>query len=81
MFVQAASRRSWITAEARASTLRTIARPSLGGVFLRGFMSGKMLRMAVCSPPRSAETEAAHQKYAAACLSGLGAKVPAAEAL
>ena len=80
MFKDAASRRSWMAAQARVSTLRTIARPSLAGLFFRGFMSGKMLRMAVCSPPRSAPTEAAHERYAA-CLSGLGAKVPAAEAL
>ena len=75
MFKQIASRRSWMAAEARAATLRTISRPSLGDVFFRGFMNGSMLQMAVCSPPRSAATVAAEQRYAAVYLTRLGAKV------
>ena len=77
MFKQIASRRSWMAAEARAATLRTISRPSLGDVFFRGFMNGSMLQMAVCSPPRSAATVAAEQRYAAVYLTRLGAKVRA----
>ena len=79
MFKQIASRRSWMAAEARAATLRTISRPSLGAVFFRGFMNGSMLQMAVCSPPRSAATVAAEQRYAAVYLTRLGAKVRANE--
>ena len=79
MFKQIASRRSWMAAEARAATLRTISRPSLGDVFFRGFMNGSMLQMAVCSPPRSAATVAAEQRYAAVYLTRLGAKVRANE--
>ena len=79
MFKQIASRRSWMAAEARAATLRTISRPSLGDVFFRGFMTGSMLQMAVCSPPRSAATVAAEQRYAAVYLTRLGAKVRANE--
>lgn len=80
MFNESASRRSWMAAEARASTLRTIARPSLGDVFFQGFMNGSMLQMAVCSPPRSAAMLAAEQKYAAVYVTRLGAKVKADEA-
>ena len=79
MFKQIASRRSWMAADARAATLRTISRPSLGDVFFRGFMNGSMLQMAVCSPPRSAATVAAEQRYAAVYLTRLGAKVRANE--
>jgi hypothetical protein len=43
-------------------------------------MNGSMLQMAVCSPPRSAATIAAEQKYAAVYVTRLGAKVPADEA-
>lgn len=80
MFNENASRRSWMAAEARASTLRTISRPSLSDVFFRGFMNGSMLQMAVCSPPRSAATVAAEQKYAAVYVTRMGAKVTADEA-
>jgi hypothetical protein len=80
MFKELASRRSWMAAEARAATLRSISRPSLGDVFFRGFMNGSMLQMAVCSPPRSAATAAAEQKYAAVYVTRIGAKVPAGEA-
>jgi hypothetical protein len=80
MFNEIASRRSWIAAEARASTLRTIARPSLGDVFFRGFMNGSMLQMDVCSPPRSAAMVEAEQKYAAVYVTRLGAKVRTDEA-
>lgn len=79
MFNEIASRRSWMTAEARAATLRTISLPSLGDVFCRGFMNGSMLQMAVCSPPRSAAMAAAEQKYAAVYVTRLGAKVTADE--
>lgn len=79
MFNVTAARRSWKAAEARASTLRTISRPSLGDVFRRGFMNGSMLQMAVCSPPRSAATVAAEQKYAAVYVTRVGAKTPVAE--
>ena len=79
MFSEVASRRSWMAAEARASTLRTISRPSLGDVFFRGFMNGSMLQMAVCSPPRNAATAEAKQKYAAVYVARLSAKVPADE--
>lgn len=77
MFNETASRRSWMAAEARASTLRTISRPSLGDVFFRGFMNGSMLQMAVCSPPRSAARVEAEEKYAAVYVTRLGAKVTA----
>jgi len=77
MFNVIASRRSWMAAEARAATLRTISRQSLGDVFFRGFMNGSMLQMAVCSPPRSAATAAAERKYAAVYVTRLGAKVTA----
>lgn len=80
MFNETASRRSWMAAEARASTLRSISRPSLGSVFFNGFMNGSMLQMAVCSPPRSAATMEAEQKYAAVYVTRLGAKVRADEA-
>ena len=80
MFSEVASRRSWMAAEARASTLRTISRPSLGDVFFRGFMNGSMLQMAVCSPPRSAAMAEAEQKYAAVYVTRLSAKVAADEA-
>lgn len=80
MFNENASRRTWMAAEARAATLRTISRPSLGDVFFRGFMNGSMLQMAVCSPPRSAATVAAEQKYAAVYVTRMGAKVTADEA-
>ena len=80
MFNDKASRRSWMAAEARAATLRTISRPSLGDVFFRGFLNGSMLQMAVCSPPRSAATVAAEQKYAAVYVTRMGAKVTADEA-
>lgn len=82
MFNEIASRRSWMAAEARASTLRTIARPSpsLGDIFFRGFMNGSMLQMAVCSPPRHAAMAEAEQKYAAVYVTRLGAKVTAGEA-
>ncbi len=80
MFNETASRRSWMAAEARASTLRSISRPSLGDVFFQGFMNGSMLQMAVCSPPRSAATVAAEQKYAAVYVTRLGARATADEA-
>jgi hypothetical protein len=79
MFNEKASSRSWMAAKARAATLRTISRPSLGDVFFRGFMNGSMLQMAVCSPPRSAAMTEAEQKYAAVYVTRLGAKVTADE--
>ncbi len=59
------ARRSWMSAEARAATLRTVTRPSLGDVFKNGFMNGSMLQMAVCSPPRSAESANVSMPYSA----------------
>ena len=79
MLNETASRRSWMAAEARASTLRTISRPSLGDVFFRGFMNGSMLQMAVCSPPRNAATVEAEKKYAAVYVTRLGANATADE--
>ncbi|MDA0204816.1 MAG: hypothetical protein O3A53_19585 [Acidobacteria bacterium] len=79
MFAEIASRRSWMAAEARASTLRTISRPSLGDVFFRGFMNGSMLQMAVCSPPRNAAMAEVEQKYAAVYVTRLSARVAADE--
>jgi len=68
-----------MAAEARAATLRTIARPSLGDVFFRGFMNGSMLQMAVCSPPRSAVMAEVEKKYAVVYVTRLAAKVTADE--
>jgi hypothetical protein len=74
MFNEIASRRAWMAAEARASTLRTISRPSSGDGFFSRFTNGSMLQMAVCSPPRSATTAAAEQRHAAVYMTRLGAK-------
>jgi hypothetical protein len=80
MLNETASRRAWMAAEARASTLRAISRPSLTDVFFRGFMNGSMLQMAVCSPPRSAATIAAEQKYAAVYVTRMGSRAGADKA-
>lgn len=76
MIFNRASSRSWMAAEARAATLRSVSRPSLGDVFRSGFMNGSMLQMAVCSPPRSAATVKAEQRYSAVFVTRMGAKTP-----
>ncbi len=81
MPTHADTRRSWMSAEARAATLRTVTRPSLGDVFKNGFMNGSMLQMAVCSPPRSAETEKVSLPYSAVYLTRLKKGEAVAETL
>lgn len=71
------SRRTWMTAAARAAGIQIDSRPSLSQVFRNGFMNGSMLQMAICSPPREAMTAATAQRYDAIYVTRMGSKATA----
>ena len=76
-----AERRAWAVAERRAARLERLGAasesPSLGRVFMDGFMNASLLELGVCSPSR--EAPMTHQaeptrRYAAVYVTEWGGK-------